>query len=217
MIHGNRGADPRTARETGAARAAWFGLPHLWPDEGPDLQGQPDAAPSPRAIPIPMAEPAHFLATTCASPTPGTGALLGAAAGSALAGALGVLYPPFVPVATVAAVAACVWVLLLSALPRKVRLCLDGGRLLVDEGRGGAFPCAGAVVAQWNVPGLDLAAGTAIRFSDGARSYTIGAREYAAPRGAGVLLEVDAELDRAGLAAVLAHAVDPSSRTASGG
>ena len=164
-----------------------------------------------------MAEPAHFLATTCPPPIPSTGALLGAAAGSAVGGALGILYPPFVPVATVAAVAACVWVLLLSALPRKVRLCLDGGRLLVDEGRGGAFPCAGAVVAQWNVPGLDLAVGTAIRFSDGARSYTIGAREYAAPRGAGVLLEVDAELDRAGLAAVLAHAVDPSSRTASGG
>lgn len=155
-----------------------------------------------------MAEPPHLFAKTHAPATPSAGALVGAAAGAALAGALGVLHPPFVPVATVGAVAAWLWVLLLSAWPRRVRLCLDRGRLLVDGGRGGAFPCAGAVVAQWSVPGLDVVVGTAICFRDGARSYTVGARDHAAPRGAEVLLEVDAELDRAGLVALLAGTVE---------
>jgi hypothetical protein len=151
-----------------------------------------------------MAEPPRFLATTSVRPSPSTAELLGAAAGAALAGALAVLFPAFVPLATVIAVGAWLRVLLLTAIPRKVRLCLDRGQLLVDEGRGGVFRCAGAVVARWNAPGIEIVVGTAIRFTDGARSYTVGARDHAAPPGAGVLLEVDAELDRAGLAALLA-------------
>jgi hypothetical protein len=59
-----------------------------------------------------------------------------------------------------------------------VTLDVSDGRLLVDEGRGGAFPLAGAMFGLWRMPGLGVVSGTVLHLDDGRRSYRVGGRDH---------------------------------------
>lgn len=62
---------------------------------------------------------------------------------------------------------------------RTVALEIEGERIVVDGGRGGAFPLAGARVGPWRAS-TGIVCGSAIALSDGARTYRIGGVEHRA-------------------------------------
>jgi hypothetical protein len=92
----------------------------------------------------------------------------------------------------------------------KVRLDVDGGRVLVDEGRGGAFPLAGAQLGPMRLASIGVISGSALHLSDGTRPYRIGGtdhRPYAGARlDAPAVEEVDVSLPAPEFAALLALA-----------
>lgn len=61
---------------------------------------------------------------------------------------------------------------------RTLPLDVDGHHLSVDEGRGGVFPLAGAVLGPWRQAGIGVTAGTVLHLSDGARFFRVGGRDH---------------------------------------
>jgi hypothetical protein len=59
-----------------------------------------------------------------------------------------------------------------------VTLDVSDGRLLVDEGRRGAFPIAGALLGLWRTPGIGVVSGTILHLHDGQRVYRVGGLDH---------------------------------------
>jgi hypothetical protein len=115
-----------------------------------------------------------------------------------------------VPVALLAgAVAYLAW-FTRGARGRALPLLVDGGRVLVDDGRGGAFPIASAAIGPWRAPHLGVVTGTVLHLEDGARTIAIGGADFRPPPGTAeprpAVSEVDAHLPSHEFAALL-HAL----------
>lgn len=66
----------------------------------------------------------------------------------------------------------------LTPKPIPVELWPAPDRLVVDGGRGGTFPVAGALLGPWMVPTYGTTQGTALHLSDGARHFRLGGRDH---------------------------------------
>jgi FtsH-binding integral membrane protein len=71
---------------------------------------------------------------------------------------------------------------------KKIVLDVERDRLLVDEGRGGVFPLAGAALGPWRAAGLGVTAGTVLHLAADRRKLRIGGRDHRP----GAALRVDA-------------------------
>jgi hypothetical protein len=85
---------------------------------------------------------------------------------------------------------------------------MPGWALVVDGGRGGTFPLAGAVLGPWTVPTYGTAQGTALHLSDGRRRWRLGGRDHRPAAGARLdapgVQSVDAYMPAAEFEALLA-------------
>lgn len=102
------------------------------------------------------------------------------------------MYSVVVPVLVVAGLGGYGVVLSRMLRSRKVILDIDRDQLVVDEGRGGAFPLASAVLGPWRQPGLGVIAGTVLHLV-GSRRLRIGGRDHQASRA--LLLDAPPEED----------------------
>jgi hypothetical protein len=158
-----------------------------------------------------MSDRTRFLATLSHETSLGPPTLVAATAGSVLLGGAGMLLPSalaeaLAPAAAALGVLGSLAFLAVTLRPRRVPVHLEGGHLVVDEGRGGAYPWESAVLGRWSAAGIDLAAGAALVLSDGRRTYTLGGHGHPAPDGAREIHAVDAALGEADFAALLAVA-----------
>lgn len=82
------------------------------------------------------------------------------------------------PVALIVFAAGYVAFLARALRGKKVVLDVDRDRLLVDEGRGGVFPLAGAALGLWRMPGTGVTAGTVLHLAGGERPLRVGGRDH---------------------------------------
>jgi hypothetical protein len=131
----------------------------------------------------PGASPARFEATSAARPRTGWIAVLGLNGVVILWAGLAALLPDatakaLAPLGIVAFLVASVAYVYFLARTRPVRLDVAGEQLLVDEGRGGAFPLAGARLGPWrDAFGVS---GAVLHLAAGKRAFRVGAREHRA-------------------------------------
>ncbi|MGK3993645.1 hypothetical protein [Sorangium sp. So ce1024] len=83
-----------------------------------------------------------------------------------------------VPVALLVFVAGYMAFLARALRGKKVVLDVDRDRLLVDEGRGGVFPLAGAALGLWRISGTGVTAGTVLHLAGGKRPLRIAGRDH---------------------------------------
>jgi hypothetical protein len=61
---------------------------------------------------------------------------------------------------------------------KKVFLDITGDRLVLDEGRGGAFPLSGAALGLWRMASVGVNAGTVLHLAGGGRMLRVGGRDH---------------------------------------
>lgn len=77
------------------------------------------------------------------------------------------------PIVGLAGVGALVAVIMRGATGRQVVLLVERDRIVVDEGRGGIFPFAGAALGPWRMPGLGVVSGTILQLAGSSRNFRI--------------------------------------------
>jgi hypothetical protein len=72
------------------------------------------------------------------------------------------------------------WVVWLVFMFRTRKVMLDVGDegILVDEGRGGTFPFAGAVLGSWRMAGIGVTTGTVLHLAGGERPFRVAGRDH---------------------------------------
>lgn len=61
---------------------------------------------------------------------------------------------------------------------KKVILDIEPGRIVLDEGRGGVFPLAGAAVGLWYMPSVRVNMGAVLHLAGSGRALRVGGRDH---------------------------------------
>jgi hypothetical protein len=85
--------------------------------------------------------------------------------------------------------------LLYDSQPRKVILDVERDRLVVDEGRGGVFPLAGAALGRWRKPDWGIVQGTVLQLTNGSGRFRIGGLGHRVRPGVRVALPAEEAYD----------------------
>jgi len=99
------------------------------------------------------------------------------------------------PVLGLASIGVMVFVIMRAANGREVVLDVGRDRVVVDQGRGGTFPLAGAAAGPWRMPGLGVVSGTILQLAGDSRTFRIVGMFHQPRPGMRVELPADAGYD----------------------